>query len=92
MEGPIRTWQDTPALTTLTASFQGCLTVAALQRALPVHYLTASAAPTATTDVDLFKLTRLPPSALRPTLAHLQGGVGNAESGSNDNADLQVNA
>ena len=84
LEGPIRTRQDTPELSTLPASFRGRLAVAALQKTFPGHYLTTTTAPPTITDAAPFQLTCPPPSALYPTLAHLQGGARNKESGSND--------
>ena len=69
LEGPIRTRQDTPALTTLPDSFQGLIAVVSLQCAFSGHCLTAPDAPPAITDAPPFQLTRLLPSAFRPTLS-----------------------
>ena len=78
---------------TLSTSFQCCLAIAALQRAFPGHYLTALASPPAITYASPFQMMRLPPSALCQTLARLQGGAGNTESGSdNDSAFLPLTA
>ena len=84
LERPILTRREIPVVTTLLGSFQGRLTVVALQHAFPGHYLTASSAPPSTTDTAPFKLTRLPPSTLRTTPARLGGGAVNADSGSDD--------
>ena len=82
MEGPIRIRRETPALTTLMASFQDCLDIASLQCALLGHQLTALDMP--------------PASTLCPNLARMRGGAGNADSNPDGNAadaaKLQLNA
>ena len=90
MEISIRTRWDTPELMTLPSSLRGRLTVAALQRAFPGHYLTALFAPPITPDAAPFQLMRLSLSSCFPNLAFLRGGVGNTDSGSDYNFDDAV--
>ena len=89
--GAIRTRQDTPVLKNLTGSFQGHLAIAALWRAFPGHYLNASTMTPSPTGADPFKLMRTSPSSLHPTISRLQGGAGNAESGSDNDSDNTYN-
>ena len=84
LEGPIWNRRDTPAQAHMPGTFQGRIAAAALQRAFPGNYVFAQDLPLVTADMGYFQLVRPPPSALRPTLDHLQGGMVNAESESNN--------
>ena len=80
----MRTRRKTSAQSHIPGNSQGCITIAALHRTLPGHYLPAPALPLVTPDAVSFQIVRPPLITLRPTLACLQGGAGGADSGSNN--------
>ena len=89
--GTIQTRCETHMQDPLPGSFQVHFASAAFQYTFLGHYIFGTskslALPLVSIYTGSFELARPPPSVLRPTLACLRGGVGDADSGADNEQD-----